>query len=107
MAQTAAPGLLDCAAFLGYAHARAGNTREALKQLDTLRDLAKSRYVPAFLFANVHLGLGELDTALGFMEQEYEARGWYLLLIGQSPLYDPLRSHPRFDALMRRMNFPS
>lgn len=105
-AEEAAPGLLDCIALQGYAHARAGNTREALKQLERLRRLARRRYVPAFLFANVYLGLGDQEQALRFMEQEYEARGWYLLLIRHAPQFDPLRSHPRFKALVSRMNFP-
>ncbi len=106
-AEKAAPGLLDCTALLGYAHARAGNRREALKRLQALRRLGKARYVPAFLFATVHLGLGEHEEALRFMEEEYDARGWYLLLIKHGPQFDPLREHPRFQALMRRMNFPS
>jgi TolB-like protein/tetratricopeptide (TPR) repeat protein len=105
-AQEAAPGLWDCTSLLGYTHARAGDRQEALKQLNKLHRLAERRYVPAFLFANPYLALGDHDEALRFMEKEYDARGWYLLLIRQSPLYDPLRSHPRFQALMRRMNFP-
>ena len=96
----------DCIALQGYAHARAGSTREALKQLERLRRLARRRYVPAFLFANVYLGLGDQEKALRFIEQEYDARGWYLLLIRQAPQFDPLRSHPRFKALLSRMNFP-
>lgn len=106
-AKNAAPGLLACIALLGYAHARAGNKREALKQLNELRRLAKRRYVPAFLFATVYLGLGEQHKAVRFMEKEYDARGWYLLLIRHGPQFDPLRSHPRFQALVHRMNFPS
>ncbi len=105
-AEVAAPELLDCIALQGYAHARAGSRREALKQLNKLRRLARRRYVPAFLLATVYLGLGEQDKALRFMEKEYDARGWYLLLIGQAPQFDTLRSQPRFQALVRRMNFP-
>jgi TolB-like protein/Tfp pilus assembly protein PilF len=105
-AEAAAPELPDCVALQGYAHARAGGKREALKQLDRLRRLARRRYVPAFLFGGVYLGLGEHDKALQFMEQEYDARGWYLLLIKQGPQFDPLRSQARFQALMRRLNFP-
>jgi hypothetical protein len=40
------------------------------------------------------------------MEQEAEARGWYLLLIKQGPQFDALRSQARFQALLRRLNFP-
>jgi len=105
-AKHAAPQLLDCTSLLGYVLARAGDRREALKQLGELRRLSRRRYVPAFLFANVYLGLGDHDQALRLMEQECDARGWYLLLIRQAPQFDPLRSHPRFQALMRRMDFP-
>jgi TolB-like protein/Tfp pilus assembly protein PilF len=102
----AAPGLLDCIGLLGYAQGRAGNRRSALKQLDELRSAASARYVPPFVFAMVHLGLGEHDEALRFIEKEYDARGWYLLLIKHAPQFDPLRRHPRFRALIRRLNFP-
>jgi adenylate cyclase len=54
----------------------------------------------------VYLGLGEHDKALQWMEKEYDARGWYLLLLAQAPRFDALRSHPRFQALLSRMNFP-
>jgi hypothetical protein len=54
----------------------------------------------------VYIGLGEQDKALRFMEKEYDARGWYLLLIGQGAQFDSLRPEPRFRAIMRRMNLP-
>ena len=58
-AETKAAGLLDCKALLGYAYAMGGHRREALDVLIELRRLARERYVPAFLFSSVHLGLGE------------------------------------------------
>jgi tetratricopeptide (TPR) repeat protein len=106
-AEKAAPELPDSIALLGHTYAIAGNKRAALKQLDELGRLAERRYVPAFLFAEVYLGLGDLDEALRLLEQEYDARGWYLLMLKQGPQFDPLRSHPRFHALMSRMNFPN
>jgi tetratricopeptide (TPR) repeat protein len=105
-AEKAAPELMDCISLQGHALARSGGTRAALKQLEKLRRLARRRYVPPFLFATVHLGLGEHDKALQWMEKEYDARGWYLLLLAQAPRFDPLRSHPRFQALLRQMNLP-
>ena len=105
-AARAAPGLLACASLLGYMFARAGNTDEALKQLEMLRRVARRRYVPAFLFATVYIGLGDHEKTVRMLEKEYDAKGWYMLLLKQSHVYDPVRSHPRFQALLSMMNFP-
>jgi hypothetical protein len=48
----------------------------------------------------------EHDQAIAAIEKEYDVRGWYLLLIKQTPHFDVLRSHPRFQALLQRMGFP-
>jgi TolB-like protein/tetratricopeptide (TPR) repeat protein len=105
-AEGAAPGLVDCVALQGYAHGKAGDRDRALERLAHLRRLADERYVPPFVFSNIHLGLEEYDEAIQYMEQEYAARGWYLLLIRHGPQFDPLQAHPRFQALVRAMNFP-
>jgi TolB-like protein/Flp pilus assembly protein TadD len=102
----AEPELLDCKALLGYAHARAGNERAALAELRDLRRLARRRYVPAFLFTNIYMALGDHERAVAAIEQEYAARGWYLLLIKQAPQFDPLRANPAFQSLIQRMKFP-
>jgi TolB-like protein/Tfp pilus assembly protein PilF len=105
-ADASSAGLLDCKALLGYAYARAGRRVDALNQLSELRRLAADRYVPPFLFCNITVGLGEYDEAIRSIEQEYDARGWYLLLARHGAQFDPLRSHPHFQLLMRKMNFP-
>ena len=105
-AAVTAPELPACLGLLGYAHARAGDGEQALAALDKLRRLSEDRYVPAFPFAIVHLGLGDWDNTLRFMEREYDNRGWYLLLLNKGPFFDPLRGDARFDALVRRLEFP-
>jgi TolB-like protein/tetratricopeptide (TPR) repeat protein len=105
-AAESAPGLLDCQALLGYAHARAGDRRAARARLEALRRLGRQQYVPPFLFAIVHVGLGDHDAAVRQMEREYRARGWYLLLLKHAPQFDAMRSHAGFQALVRRMRFP-
>lgn len=86
---------------------------EALETIDRARRhdplsnvVLSKRYVPAFLFATVHSGLGEQEKALTFIEKEYDARGWYMLLVKHAPQFDKLRAHPRFHAVIRRMKFP-
>ena len=52
-------------------------------------------------------GLGDKDQAFQWLEKAFEERdtAWFPM-IKVSPMSDPLRSDPRFQDLMRRMNFP-
>jgi hypothetical protein len=49
------------------------------------------------------MGLGRLDAALDWLERAAEERlvGYYMPSV--DPTYDPIRSHPRFQALLSRM----
>ena len=60
--------------------------------------------MPAFAFASIYLGLGEIDAAFDWLDKAVEERDTGLLLIPASPLLKPLRSHPRYHALLRKMN---
>jgi tetratricopeptide (TPR) repeat protein len=50
---------------------------------------------------------GDYDHAMDWLEEAYEIHHPGLPYIGTSPLYDPLRSDPRFQDLLRRMNLPT
>ena len=50
---------------------------------------------------------GDYDRAMDWLEEAFEVRDPILTGIGTSPLYDPLRSDPRFQDLLRRMNLPT
>jgi TolB-like protein/Flp pilus assembly protein TadD len=91
-------------ALLGNAYARSGNKTEALKILDQLKELSKQRYVNAYGFAVVYLGLGDNEEALRWLEQSYQDRagsdvGW----IRVDSLVDPLREDARFEALAEKI----
>lgn len=100
------PGSPVCVGGLGYAYARAGQDREARQTLAQLRQLSEQRYVPALYLAAIYAGLGEMDRAFGWLEKAYGERSNYLVYLNLEPPFDPLRSDPRFQALLRRMNFP-
>jgi TolB-like protein/Tfp pilus assembly protein PilF len=51
--------------------------------------------------------LGRYDEALAVLEQEYEARNPRLPWVNADPMYEGFRSDPRFQDLLRRMNFPN
>ena len=88
---------------LGYAYAVAGRKAEAQKVLDRLNELSKQKYVPAVVRARIYAGLGEKDKAFEWLEKGYEDRsiGTHIKV---DPIFDPLRSDPRFADLLRRMN---
>ena len=71
--------------------------------LDQLNDLSKERYVPAFHRAIIYAGLGEKDKAFEWLQTAYEEEH-FIIAIKLNPVYDPLRSDPRFADLLRRMN---
>jgi eukaryotic-like serine/threonine-protein kinase len=87
---------------LGYAYAAAGRRLEAQKVLDQLNEISKQEYVPAVYRAPIYAALGEKDKAFEWLEKAYEERS--IGDIQAVPVYDPLRSDPRFADLLRRMN---
>jgi TolB-like protein/lipoprotein NlpI len=89
---------------LAYAYGSSGNKAEAMKILDQLTALSKQRFVSAFSFALVYLGLGEKNQALHFLEKSYEDRDSVsIALIKIHPFLDPLRGDPRFEALVAKV----
>jgi TolB-like protein/Tfp pilus assembly protein PilF len=93
-------------ALLGYAHARLGERSQALRMLEQLEAASKERYTPAFSFAVVYAGLGEKDQAFAWLEKAYGERTSRLGYLKVEPLWDPLRSDPRFADLVRRIGLP-
>ncbi len=89
---------------LGEAFGLTGRTSEAREVLQQIEELSKQRYVSPYHIAYVYTGLGEQDRAMDMLERAYEERAGAVFGIKGSFLFTPLRSHPRFIALLRRMN---
>jgi tetratricopeptide (TPR) repeat protein len=92
---------------LAYVHARMGETGQALRILDELKTRSKQSYVPASAFAMIYLGLEDKDQAFTWLEKAYEERSFrFLASVKVDPLWDPLRSDPRFADLLCRLSLP-
>ena len=91
---------------LGYAYARNGQKDKAMETLNELNQLASRRFVSPYHQALVYLGLGENSQAIDWLEKAYEERSPWLTWLKVEPMFDPLRSDPRFQALYQKMNFP-
>ena len=98
------PGNTQWLAQLGEAYALAGKVeraRDVLRQLDAR---ARETYVSPYHVAYVYTGLGEHDRALDLLEQAIDERAGAIYGIKGSFLFGPLRTHPRFPALLARLN---
>ena len=90
---------------LGYAQARAGNRKEANIILDTLKQQAKRMYVPSDIVATIYVALGDHDHAFEYLQKGYEERAGWMIWIRVDPVWNPLRTDPRFTALLKKMGF--
>ena len=93
-------------AALAQTYATAGRKKEALQILDDLTKLAKQKYVAPHFFAGIHLGLGEDDRAMEYLEKSYEEHCHWLIYLHIDPSMDGLRSNPHFQDLLRRVGLP-
>jgi eukaryotic-like serine/threonine-protein kinase len=89
---------------LGQAYAVTGEVAKARRILDQLHERARREFISPYHFAYVHTGLGEADAAIDWLERAFERRSGAIYGIKGSFLFRSLRKHPRFEALLRRMN---
>ncbi len=87
---------------IGYAYARSGNKCEAARILNELLGLSKQAYSVSFGIALVYCGLGDKDNAFGWLERAYQERAMPNDL-RVHPVWDSLRSDPRFTTLLKKM----
>jgi len=94
-------------AALAHTFAAAGRTSEAVKTLNELTELAKHRYVAPHFFAGIHVGLGDNDRAIEYLEKSYEEHSHWLIYLHLDPSMDALRDIPRFQNLLLRVGLPA
>lgn len=97
------PGIL---AGLGYTFARSGKRDEAVKILNRLEEMSRTRYVPSFYLASVHVGLGNTDMAFEWLEKAYRNRSEWMVFLKVEHILTPLRNDPRFSSLVKRVGLP-
>lgn len=118
-------GRIDLAdEWAGRASAIAGRTAHALTIWSGVKAMAGDRNLAEALLAEVEgmrgsqpviqsllsvalTALGHHDRALDALERAYSTHEHYMIWLGVSPMWDPLRGTPRFEALLRKMNFPA
>jgi hypothetical protein len=85
-----------------FTYARCGERAKALQLIDDLSALSKQRYVGTGSFAVAYLGLGDKERCFSWLEKAYQEKSIVIFSMKIDPMWDPLRSDPRFADLLRR-----
>jgi TolB-like protein/DNA-binding winged helix-turn-helix (wHTH) protein/Flp pilus assembly protein TadD len=98
------PGSPTIMANLARGYVASGKRGEALKLLNDLKKRSNSTSSHASEIAVIYAALGDTDQAMNCLEKSYQERFNPGVLL--RPGFDPLRSDPRFQALVRRIGLP-
>ncbi len=89
---------------LARAYVASGRRSEAEKLLSDLKKRSSPNASLASEIAMIYASLGDRDQAMNWLEKGYEERFNPGVLL--RPGFDPLRSDPRFEDLVRRIGLP-
>ncbi len=92
-------------ALLSRAYALSGERTKALEILTRVKILSHETYVSPFDIAVIHIGVGDLTSAFGQLEEAYRQRVFRLVELTM-PMFDNLRPDPRWKDLVRRIGLP-
>ena len=87
----------------GHLYGILGEREKAEAAIEKLRATSKRKYVPAYLVARAYAGLDETDLVFEWLEKAYIERYGYLAYLNVEPLFDNIRTDPRFSDLVRRV----
>jgi serine/threonine protein kinase/Tol biopolymer transport system component/Tfp pilus assembly protein PilF len=88
-------------AVLARAESMAGNVAEARRLRDELMERARTTYVSDVAIAVTHIACGDTGRAIAQLEEGVKNRDWWTVWLRVSPVWDPLRSDPKFIRLLR------
>jgi serine/threonine-protein kinase len=83
-----------------------GEHERALQLAEQVKQDREADYLDPLFLAQIYAALGEADEALRWLEDGYESRSPGMPQLKVHPGLDPMRDDPRFQDLLRRMNFP-
>ncbi len=84
-----------------YIYGRSGQQAQARRALQQLAQLNTRRHVDPATLVVAYVGMGNKDEAFAWLQKAYLEHSFVLTALKVDPLFDALRSDPRFQALLR------
>ena len=76
------------------------------RTLENYKESAKSSYVPSVMVAQACVRVGDKECAFEWLERGFQERDDLMIDLKVDPVFDGLRSDPRFQDLIRRVGIP-
>ena len=89
---------------LGHVYAVSGRADDALDMLEVAEEMSTSQYVAPYWMGVLSIGLGEKDRALAWLERAFREHDGSMVFLKVDPVFDGIRSDPKFIGLLHRMN---
>jgi TolB-like protein/DNA-binding winged helix-turn-helix (wHTH) protein len=89
-----------------YIDGRVGKMDDAWREVNTLIRLSEQEPVDPIVFVTAYVGMKQNNLAIAWLQKARDAHSVSLTALKVNPTYDPLRPDPRFQAVLREMNFP-
>jgi eukaryotic-like serine/threonine-protein kinase len=99
-------GSADLAAAIGEEFGQSGYPGVLQSWLEGLTEVSKHGYVSGYNIAQIQARLGQKDQALAMLERAFSDRDSNLTYLKVDPVFDEIRSTPRFQALLQKLGLP-
>ena len=90
----------------GWVYAVSGKRAEALSNARRLAEMSTLRQISMIWIAAIYTALGDKEEAFRILEKNYSEHNVGITFLKVAPEFDPLRSDPRFQDLLRRIGLP-
>ena len=87
-----------------YGFALLGDKAKAKELLEKALNEKGNVWLSPFRIAQIYTALGDYDEALNQLDKSYETRDLHMFFIQVDPSFDPIKSEPRFKALLKKMH---
>jgi tetratricopeptide (TPR) repeat protein len=84
-------------------YAKMGNRTEAYRILNDLLEQSREIYIPPQYFADIYIGLGEIDQSFKWLDKAHVEHDQNLCYLKVNPHYESIRSDPRFIAMLKKI----
>ena len=96
-------GSPELAASIEEDFSRAGYKGVLQSWLDGLTEISKHGYISSYSIAQAYMRMGAQEKTFGWLEKAYEEHDSGLVSLAVEPMFDAVRSDPRFRDILRRM----